>query len=49
MVASVVTNLAIGAKVNVVMLDFLALIGVRPISAAAGAGLLAMLANSLGS
>jgi hypothetical protein len=48
MVASVVTNLAIGAKVNVVMLDFLALIIVRPISAAAGAGLLAMLANSLG-
>jgi hypothetical protein len=49
MVASVVTNLAIGAKVNVVMLDFLALIVVRPISAAAGAELLAMLANSLGS
>jgi hypothetical protein len=48
MVASVLTNLAIGAKINVVMLDFLALIVVRPISAAAGAGILALLANSMG-
>jgi hypothetical protein len=48
MVASALTNVAIGAKVNIVMLDFLALIVVRPVSAAAGAGLLAMLANALG-
>ncbi len=47
MVASVL-NLVIGAKINVLMLDFLALIVVRPLSAAAGAGLLAMLANCLG-
>lgn len=47
MVASALTNVAVGAKVNVLMLDFLALIVVRPFSAAAGAGLLAMLANSL--
>lgn len=47
MIASALTNVAIGAKVNVLMLDFLGLIVVRPVSAVAGAALLAMAANQL--
>jgi len=45
MVASVLTNLVIGAKINILTLDFLALIFVRPVSAAAGAGILALMAQ----
>jgi|HubBroStandDraft_4_1064222.scaffolds.fasta_scaffold405578_1 hypothetical protein len=47
MVASALSNLAVGAKINVLTLDFLALVVVRPISAAAGAGMLAMIANAI--
>jgi len=47
MVSSALVNVVIGAKVNVMMLDFLALIIVRLVSAVAGAGLLAVAANHL--
>jgi hypothetical protein len=47
MVVSVLFNLAIGAKINLFLLDLLALIVVRPLSAAAGARLLAVVANAL--
>jgi hypothetical protein len=48
-VSSVLTNLVIGAKINVFTLDLLALLVVRPLSAVAGAGLLSLVANVLGS
>ena len=44
---SVATNLLIGAKINFLMLDILALLLIRPISAWAGVKLLAVVANVL--
>jgi len=40
--ASILTNLLIGAPINVATLDALGLLIARPLSAAAGAGLLAL-------
>ncbi len=44
--ASVLTNLAIGAKVNIAMLDVLGVIVARPLSAYAGYRLLGYVANT---
>jgi len=46
-VASVLCNLAVGAKVNTLTLDILALIIMRPLSALASGPLLAALVNRL--
>ena len=48
MVAAVIINLLIGAKINLIMLDILALIFVRPISAIASAKLLNELLGKIG-
>jgi hypothetical protein len=48
MVAAVIVNLLIGAKINLIMLDILGLILVRPISAIASAKLLNDLLGKIG-
>jgi hypothetical protein len=47
LLASMLTNVVIGAKINLALLDLLSAVIVRPISAGVGAAALALLLNSV--
>ena len=47
LLCSILTNVLIGAKINVFCLDLLSLVVVRPLSAGAGAAALAAILNHL--